>query len=76
MSAWEPVVGDVVSVNQADSELNGDVGEVTVVLPHAVGVRIVQEESRWRGQLVYFNAGQLAHVEIRKKEGKRHADNR
>lgn len=62
----ELAVGDVVRVSQEDSSCYDDIGEVESMLPGAIGVRIVQEESAWRGQLVYFNAGQLELIELRK----------
>lgn len=57
---YQPAVGDVVKLSAEGHE--GDHGEVELVLAGSVGVRIVQEESAWRGQVVYFNAGQMAPV--------------
>ena len=59
---FEPAVGQVVRVKQEDSQLFGDVGEIEIELHGSIGVRIVQDESEWRGQLVYFNAAQLELV--------------
>jgi hypothetical protein len=59
MTDWEPVLGAVVSVP------NGDVGVVEVLdSGRSAGVRIVQEDSEWAGQLVYFNRGQLTPVNL------------
>jgi hypothetical protein len=62
--SWEPAVGDLVEVTQPDSSCFGDVGEIEGVLYNGIRVRIVQEESPWRGQVVYFNAGQLSPVKL------------
>jgi hypothetical protein len=59
---FEPALGQVVRVKQEDSQLFGDVGEIEILLHGSIGVRIVQDESAWRGQLVYFNASQLELV--------------
>ena len=62
---YNPSLGDVVTVVQPDSPLVGDAGEVVSLLASgAVGVRIVQEESEARGQTVYFNAAQIAPVQL------------
>ena len=69
-------VGDVVTV-QKGQECAGDVGEVEIVLPQAIGVRIIQEESQWRGHLMFFVSSQLSRVEMKPKGGKKHEpDNR
>lgn len=62
----ELAVGDVVRISAEGHK--GDHGEIETILPGAIGVRIVQEESSWRGQIVYFNAGQLELVMGRKEE--------
>lgn len=65
MSAWEPAVGDVVRVSQGDSDAYDDVGEIEEILSGGIAVRIVQEESAFRGQRIYFNKGQLEPVTLR-----------
>lgn len=63
---YEPALGDLVGVDAPESSANGDVGEVVELVPGAVGVRINTEDSPWQGQKVYFNAGQLVPVNMRR----------
>jgi len=62
--AYEPAVGDVVVFN-----VNGEPesGEVCELLSNAtVGVLVTEQGSLFQGQKVYFNAGQLALVPLRR----------
>lgn len=61
---YEPAIGDVVTFEIFGNPASGEVCEL--LSNAAVGVRVTEEGSPFQGQKVYFHAGQLAPVNLRR----------
>jgi hypothetical protein len=60
VNAYEPVPGDIVGIHSLN-----EVGEVVEIgTLGAVAVRNVTEGSQWFGQVVWFNRGDLAKINL------------
>jgi len=61
---YEPAIGDLVVFDVAGEPASGEVCEL--LANATVGVRVTEEGNAFQGQKVYFNAGQLALVTLRR----------